>query len=48
MEGFTLVLVSGWVILVGTFTAMYFMDRATKRAVERRAAQTAQSSEKTR
>jgi hypothetical protein len=36
MEGFTLVLLISWLILVGCFVAMYFMDQATKKAVERR------------
>ena len=46
MEGFTLVLVTGWLILVGTFVAMYFMDQATKKVAESRAASLAKDSEK--
>ena len=36
MEGFTVVLLISWFILMGCFVAMYFMDRATKQAAERR------------
>ena len=32
MEGFTLVLFGGWVLLMGCFAAMYFMDNAVKKA----------------
>jgi hypothetical protein len=32
MEGFTVVLLISWIILVGCFVAMYFMDEATKKA----------------
>lgn len=31
MEGFTLVLMIAWLILLGTFGAMYYMDQATKK-----------------
>ena len=37
MEGFTVVLLISWLILVGCFAAMYFMDKATKEAAQRRA-----------
>ena len=37
MEGFTLVLFISWLILIGCFVAMYFMDKATKEAAEKRA-----------
>jgi hypothetical protein len=37
MEGFTLVLLISWLILIGCFVAMYFLDKATKEAAERRA-----------
>ena len=37
MEGFTIVLLISWLILVGCFAGMYFMDKATKEAAERRA-----------
>jgi len=37
MEGFTIVLLISWLILIGCFVAMYFMDKATKEAAERRA-----------
>jgi hypothetical protein len=36
MEGFTLVLLMSWLVLIGCFVAMYFMDQATKKAAERR------------
>jgi len=36
MEGFTLVLVIGWLLLVGAFVGMYFLDQASKKAAERR------------
>jgi Tfp pilus assembly protein PilW len=48
MEGFTLVLLIGWLLLVGTFVSMFFMDKATKEAQERRAAADKQASEKGR
>ena len=34
MEGFTIVLTICWLILVGCFAGMYFMDKATKEAKE--------------
>ena len=37
LEGFTLVLLISWLILIGCFAGMYFVDQATKKAVERRA-----------
>jgi len=37
MEGFTLVLSISWLILIGCFVGMYFLDEATKKAAERRA-----------
>ena len=37
MEGFTLVLLISWLILLGCFVGMYFMDRATQQAAEKRA-----------
>ena len=42
MEGFTLVLLISWLILIGCFVAMYFMDQATKKAVELRSKAAAQ------
>jgi hypothetical protein len=36
LEGFTIVLLIGWLLLLGSFVGMYFMDQATKQAAERR------------
>jgi len=47
MEGFTIVLVVGWLLLLGSFVGMYFLDQATKQAADRRAA-ASQSPEKNR
>jgi hypothetical protein len=47
MEGFTLVLLIGWLFLLGTFVGMYFLDQATKKAAERRAARSEQPPGKT-
>ncbi len=35
MEGFTLVLIIAWLILLATFAGMYYMDQATKKAAEK-------------
>ena len=32
MEGFTVVLMIAWLILMAVFGGMYFMDQATKKA----------------
>ncbi|MBI3895725.1 MAG: hypothetical protein HY313_07310 [Acidobacteria bacterium] len=37
MDGFTLVLLAAWLILLGTFGTMYAMDRATQKAARKRA-----------
>ena len=37
MEGFTVVLLISWLILVGCFVGMYFLDRATRQASRQRA-----------
>ena len=37
MDGFTLVLLAAWLVLVGTFGGMYYADQATKKAREKRA-----------
>jgi hypothetical protein len=37
MEGFTLVLLIGWLFLLGCTIAMYYMDKATKAAEAKRA-----------
>lgn len=42
MEGFTVVLLISWLILIGCFVAMYFMDQATKKAAERRSSSSGQ------
>jgi hypothetical protein len=38
MEGFTIILIIGWLLLVGSFVGMYFLDQATKKISDRRAA----------
>jgi hypothetical protein len=43
MEGFTIVLVIGWLLLVVAFAGMYRLDQITRRTVERRVAQAAQT-----
>ncbi|MBI3935007.1 MAG: hypothetical protein HY316_09975 [Acidobacteria bacterium] len=48
MEGFTIVLLTGWLLLLGSFIGMYFLDQATKQAAERRAASAGQTPEKNR
>ena len=45
MESFTIVLLIGWLLLLGSFVGMYFLDKATKQVADRRAA-ASQSSEK--
>lgn len=35
VEGFTIVLLMGWLILVASFAAMYYMDEATKKAAQK-------------
>jgi len=37
MEGFTVVLLIGWLLLVGSFAGIYWLDRAVKAAENRRA-----------
>jgi len=36
MEGFTLVLLISWLILISCFAGMYFLDKKTKEAAEKR------------
>ena len=36
MDGFTLVLLAAWLVLVGTFAGMYYLDQATQKAVAKR------------
>ena len=48
MEGFTIVLLIGWLLLLGSFVAMYFMDQAVKQTAQRRSGQSAQSPERNR
>ncbi len=43
MEGFTLVLLMGWTLLMGCFAAMYYMDKAVKQADAERASAPEQS-----
>jgi len=35
VEGFTLVLMIGWLILLATFGAMYYMDQVTQKKTEK-------------
>jgi hypothetical protein len=37
MEGFTLVLLVSWLFLLGSFVAMFLMDRAVQKAESRKA-----------
>ena len=37
IEGFTLVLLISWIILISCFAGMYFLDKKTKEAAEKRA-----------
>lgn len=37
MENFTLALFIGWIFMMGCFAAMYFMDKAVKKADAERA-----------
>ena len=48
MEGFTVVLIAGWLLLLASFIGMYFLDQATKREAARRATQSGPSPEKNR
>ena len=43
MEGFTLVLLIAWLLLLGSFAAMFYMDRAVKEAESRKAGSSGQS-----
>ena len=43
MEGFTVVLLIGWIVLMGCFAAMYFMDQAVKKSDAERASAPEQS-----
>ena len=42
VEGFTLVLLMGWLILVATFGAMYYMDQVSQKAAEKQSGETPQ------
>ena len=44
MEGFTIVLLTGWLLLLGAFAAMYRLDQITQQTAARRAAQAAERS----
>ena len=48
MEGFTLVLLIGWIVLLGCFAGMYFMDKATKNAAAQRSKAQEQSTARRR
>ncbi|MBI4458885.1 MAG: hypothetical protein HY648_02355 [Acidobacteria bacterium] len=37
MDGFTLVLLAAWAILLATYGGMFYLDQATKKAREKRA-----------
>ena len=37
MEGFTLVLIIAWLMLLGAFAGMYFMDQAVRKRTEKQA-----------
>lgn len=37
MEGFTLVLMISWLILISCFAGMYYLDKKTKEAADKRA-----------
>jgi len=37
MEGFTVVLMIAWLLLLATFGGMYFMDQATKKRANKQA-----------
>ena len=38
MEGFTIVLLIGWLFLLGSFVGMFILDQKTREAAERRSA----------
>ena len=42
MEGFTIVLMIAWLILLATFGSMYYMDQATKQAAGKQSGETPQ------
>ncbi len=48
MEGFTVVLFAGWILLMGCFAAMYYMDNAVKQADAERASAPEQSAPRRR
>jgi hypothetical protein len=39
MEGFTIVLLTGWLLLLAAFAGMYRLDQITRQTAERRASQ---------
>ena len=45
MEGFTLVLMISWLILISCFAGMYFLDKKTKEAADKRAQSQSQGPE---
>ncbi len=46
MEGFTLVLMTAWLILLATFGGMYHMDQATKKAARKQSGEAGQRAAK--
>jgi len=48
MEGFTIVLLIGWALLLGSFVGMYFLDQAVKHTAERRSAPSPQTPDRSR
>jgi hypothetical protein len=42
VEGFTLVLLIAWLVLLGTFGGMYYMDQATKKTAEKQSGESPQ------
>jgi hypothetical protein len=42
VEGFTLVLIIAWLILLATFGGMYYMDQATQKAAGKQSGETPQ------
>jgi len=43
MEGFTIVLLIGWLLLVASFITMYFLDQSVKKSDSRRNSSTTET-----